>query len=53
MDIVMRALPAAYMASFEALRAEFESLSARLVRSKETSSSTRGTGDVPGSTSTE
>jgi len=32
MDIVMRALPAAYGASFEGLRAEFESLSARLVR---------------------
>jgi ribonuclease P protein component len=32
MDIVMRALPAAYAASYETLRTEFESLRARLVR---------------------
>jgi len=32
MDIVMRALPAAYAASYETLRAEFESLRARLAR---------------------
>ena len=32
MDIVMRALPAAYAASFETLRAEVESLRARLAR---------------------
>jgi hypothetical protein len=32
MDIVMRALPAAYTASFETLRAEFETLRVRLAR---------------------
>ena len=51
MDIVMRTLPAAYTASFGALRAEFESLSARLLRLIDASSSKTNAEDVSGSSS--
>ncbi len=51
MDIVMRTLPAAYTASFGALRAEFESLSARLLRLSDGSSSKTNAEDVSGSSS--
>jgi ribonuclease P protein component len=53
MDIVMRTLPAAYTASFGALRAEFESLSARLLRLNDASSRKINTEDVSGSSSTQ
>lgn len=52
MDIVMRTLPAAYTASFQAMRAEFESLSARLLRLTDTSSRKLKPGDISGSSST-
>lgn len=52
MDIVMRTLPAAYTASFGALRAEFESLSARLLRLNDASSRKTNTEDVSGPPST-
>ena len=51
MDIVMRTLPAAYTASFGTLRAEFDSLSARLLRLSFRSSSKANVEDVSGSSS--
>lgn len=51
MDIVMRTLPAAYTASFGALSAEFESVSARLLRLSDGSSSKTNAEDVSGSSS--
>ena len=53
MDIVMRALPAAYTASFGALRVEFDSLSARLLRLGEASSRKIEGEDVSSSSSTQ
>jgi len=53
MDIVMRTLPAAYSASFAALRTEFDSLSARLLRSSKASSRNAGVDDASGSSSTQ
>jgi ribonuclease P protein component len=53
MDIVMRTLPAAYTASFGALRAEFDSLSARLLRLGDGSSHKIEREDVSGSSSTQ
>lgn len=50
MDIVMRTLPAAYTASFPALRAEFASVSARLLRWSDTSSLKGSAEDVSGPT---
>ena len=49
MDIVMRTLPTAYTASFGALRAEFESVSARLLRLSNGSSRKANGEDVSGS----
>ena len=53
MDIVMRTLPAAYMASFQSMRTEFESLSARLLRLNGASSRKAKSEDVSGSSSTQ
>ena len=53
MDIVMRTLPAAYTASFGGLRAEFDSLSARLLRLGDASSRKIESEDVSGSSSTQ
>jgi len=53
MDIVMRALPVAYTASFGALRAELESLSTRLVRLRDAAVIDSNARDGSGSSTSE